>query len=104
MTVTAETNPQRLANLDIIEELVADHMAIERLFVEMESGNGTPRERRQLVDVTVAELSRHTAVEERFLYPAVRELLDSGDRIADHEIHEHAAIERTLLELSKVDV
>jgi hemerythrin-like domain-containing protein len=88
----------------MIEVLVADHRAVERLFTALESGTGTPRARRHLVDVIVAELSRHTVVEERFLYPVVRTLLDAGDRIADHEIGAHVSIERALHLLSKLDV
>lgn len=102
--MTTPLQPRRLANLDMIDLLVADHRTVEELFVELERGTGTPRERRHLVDVIVAELSRHTAVEERFLYPAVRAYVAAGDRIADHELEEHAAIERTLRALCKVDV
>lgn len=87
---------------DLVDLLVEDHRAIGALFVRLSGGGGTPPQRRQATEVAVAELSRHAALEERFLYPAVRDLL--GTAAADRGIAEHSAAERDLVALSKVDV
>lgn len=87
---------------DLLDLLVDDHRAIEALFVQIESGRGSPRQRRRITNAMVAEVSRHAALEERFLYPVAREVL--GADAADHGIAEHTTAERTLVELSKVDV
>jgi hypothetical protein len=87
---------------DLIDLLVQDHRAVESLFLRLEGGGGTPQQRRQVTDAIIAEVSRHTALEERFLYPLCRQLL--GDRVADRGIEDHARAERALMELSKLDV
>lgn len=87
---------------DLIDLLVDDHRAIEALFVRLSGGGGTPQQRRQATEAAVAELSRHVALEERYLYPAVRDLL--GTAPADRGIADHSAAERDLIALSKLDV
>jgi hemerythrin superfamily protein len=41
--------------------------------------------------------------EEEYLYPATRKALPDGDRLADHEIAEHAEAERTMKTLEPLD-
>ncbi|OZV75552.1 hemerythrin [Micromonospora echinospora] len=97
------TNPEAMAGRDVIDVLTADHREVEALFVELESRQGAPEHRRQLVDVVIAELVRHSVAEEAYVYPAARKALPDGDRIADHEISEHADAERTMKDLESVD-
>ncbi|WIM93832.1 hemerythrin domain-containing protein [Actinoplanes oblitus] len=47
--------------------------------------------------VLIATLSRHLSAEEQYLYPAIREAVPDGDRIADRELAE----DHTLLTLMK---
>ncbi|GAA4586674.1 hypothetical protein GCM10023107_03380 [Actinoplanes octamycinicus] len=49
--------------------------------------------------VLIATLSRHLSAEEQYLYPAIREAVPDGDRIADRELAE----DRALLELMRDD-
>ncbi|MFE0588534.1 hemerythrin domain-containing protein [Micromonospora echinospora] len=97
------TNPEAMAGRDVIDVLTADHREVEALFVELESRQGTPEHRRQLVDVVIAELVRHSVAEEAYVYPAARKALPDGDQVADHEISEHADAERTMKDLESVD-
>lgn len=89
---------------DLIDVLVRDHCTIEDLFLELESVGWQPRRIRDLVDVTVAELMRHTVAEEQYLYPAAHRYLDEGDRLAGHALAEHRAIEGLMSDLMGTDV
>jgi hemerythrin superfamily protein len=88
---------------DVVTVLINDHRAVERVFTELEQGDGSPRHRRELADHVIAELVRHSVAEEQYLYPAARASLGDGDEIADHEIAEHAEAERTMKELDGLE-
>ncbi len=88
---------------DMIEILTADHREVERLFAELARGEGSGEHRRDLADTVTAELVRHSVAEEEYLYPAARQHLPDGDKVADHEIHEHAEAEQTMKDLEGVD-
>ncbi|MEV1156680.1 hemerythrin domain-containing protein [Micromonospora chokoriensis] len=97
------TNPQTTDDRDVVDILVSDHRAIEALFVELETRQGTLEHRRHLADVVIAELVRHSVAEEAYVYPIARKALPDGDAIADREIAEHAEAERTMKELESVE-
>ncbi|MEU7926510.1 hemerythrin domain-containing protein [Micromonospora sp. NPDC049801] len=97
------SSPHSTGEQDVVDLLVADHRAVETLFVELETRQGTPEYRRQLADVVIAELVRHAVAEEAYVYPTARKALPDGDQIADHEITEHADAERTMKDLESVD-
>ncbi|MFC4148774.1 hemerythrin domain-containing protein [Micromonospora mangrovi] len=88
---------------DVVDVLMADHREVESIFVELESRQGTSEHRRQLADVVIAELVRHSVAEEAYVYPTARKTLPDGDQIADHELTEHADAERTMKELESLD-
>jgi hemerythrin superfamily protein len=88
---------------DVVDVLLADHREVERLFAEIEAAAGDRQRREDLVNVVVAELMRHSAAEEQYLYPAARRHLPDGDRIADHELAEHARAEEVMKALLKRD-
>jgi hemerythrin superfamily protein len=96
------TAPQ-MAGKDVVDLLIEDHREIEDLFAELEGGEGTPEQRRQLANVMIAQLVRHAVAEEEFVYPAARRALPDGDQLADQEIAEHAEAERTMKDLEAVD-
>ncbi len=81
---------------ELIEVLVRDHRRVETLFAELEAGSGDSAHRSDVVDVMIAELVGHAVAEELYLLPVVRELLPDGDRIADHELRQHAEAERIM--------
>jgi hemerythrin superfamily protein len=88
---------------DVVTVLIDDHRAVERVFGELESREGTPEHRRNLADHVIAELVRHSVAEEQYLYPTARKVLPDGDELADHEISEHAGAEQTMKDLDGVD-
>lgn len=88
---------------DVVTVLTEDHRAVERVFGELESGQGSPDHRREMADHVIAELVRHSVAEEQYLYPAARRSLTDGDTVADHEISEHAEAERTMKDLDGVE-
>jgi hemerythrin superfamily protein len=88
---------------DVVELIIADHRAVEQVFTELESREGSPQHRRDLADHVIAELVRHSVAEEQYLYPAARKALPDGDDIAKHEISEHAEAEQTMKDLDGLD-
>ncbi|MEH0845177.1 hemerythrin domain-containing protein [Micromonospora sp. CPCC 205711] len=91
------------AHQDVVDVLVADHREVEAIFVELESRQGSAEHRRQLADVVIAELVRHSVAEEAYVYPTVRKALPGGEQLAEHETSEHADAERTMKELESLD-
>ncbi len=89
---------------DLIEVLVQDHREVEEIFGELERGVEDVERRRQLTNVVVAELVRHSVAEEEYLYPTVRRVLPDGDKLADQEIAEHNEAERTMKEMEGVEL
>ncbi|MGW0364541.1 hemerythrin domain-containing protein [Streptomyces sp. NPDC002990] len=88
---------------DVIAELMADHQEVEELFANIEElPSGDPR-RKQYADQVTMELVRHSVAEEAYLYPAARKHLPNGDSIADKELEDHAAAERTMKALEGCD-
>lgn len=90
-------------NTDLISVIVSDHRAVQSVFAELESHNGTPEHRRNLADHVIAELVRHSVAEEQYMYPAAREVLADGDKVADHELEEHAEAEKVMKDLDGLD-
>jgi hemerythrin superfamily protein len=88
---------------DIVTVLTDDHRAVERVFGELESHEGSPQHRRELADHVIAELVRHSVAEEQYLYPTARRVLPDGDAVADHEVSEHAEAEQTMKDLDGVE-
>ncbi|GAA2080241.1 hemerythrin domain-containing protein [Streptomyces albiaxialis] len=87
---------------DVLELLVGDHRETERMFAAFEASRD-PVRRRELVDLVVAGLERHSAAEEEHLYPVVRRVLPDGDEIAARELAEHAEVGRTIDALDGAD-
>lgn len=52
---------------DLTTVLAADHRRLDRLCTELELGQGSPENRKDLADHLVAELVRHAVAEESFL-------------------------------------
>lgn len=88
--------------LDLIDAIIADHREVEGVFAEIEA-SGDPRNRRELVEHVIAELVRHSVGEEQYLYPTARKVLPDGDKIADHEIAEHAEAEELMKTLDDTE-
>jgi hemerythrin superfamily protein len=88
---------------DLVSVITKDHREVEWIFAQLESGQGSPQHRRDLADHLTTELVRHSEAEEIYMYPPARKSFPGGDQVADHEIAEHAEVERTLKDLESVD-
>ncbi|MET8453916.1 hemerythrin domain-containing protein [Streptomyces sp. NPDC005209] len=87
----------------VIAELMADHREVEEIFSRIESMPDGAQQLRDLVDEVTIELVRHSVAEEQHLYPAVREYVEGGDRLADKELADHARVEKILKQLERTD-
>ncbi len=88
---------------DAIALLKADHRTVEKLFKSFEkSGDTAHRTKRKLVDDIIRELSVHAAIEEQFLYPAVRRDLPKAEDDALEAIEEHHVAKWILSELERM--
>ncbi|MFG3293201.1 hemerythrin domain-containing protein [Streptomyces sp. NPDC048179] len=88
---------------NVLAELMTDHREVEEMFSRIEAMTGGGQELRDLVDDVTIELVRHSVAEEQYLYPAVREYIEGGDRLADKEIADHGRVEELLKQLEKTD-
>ena len=88
--------------MDAITLLKQDHRTVEALFARYEGGLDT-EEKRAVVDEIIRELSIHAAIEEQFLYPAMREAFPKGEDMAEEGIDEHGEVKETLSDLDGMD-
>lgn len=88
--------------MDAIRLLMQDHAEVEALFKRFEQlGQEDEGEKRQLVDWMIEDLSKHAAVEEQLLYPALRERAKNHDQdeLALEALEEHHVAKWLLHEL-----
>jgi hemerythrin-like domain-containing protein len=103
-TIQSSRRHQRPATVDAIAYLKSDHREVERLFKAFEkAGDKAYRTKRKLVDDIIRELSKHTVVEEQFLYPSARRLVpETTDQVLE-SIEEHHVAKWLLSELLGMD-
>ena len=70
---------------NVVDLLKQDHRSVEDLFTKFESTQES-----SIADEICQELEVHTAAEEQFVYPALREGVNGGNTLADEAEHEHA--------------
>ena len=87
---------------DAVELLVADHAAVEQMFVQIESMPESDS-RNELVQGVIRELSVHAAIEEQVLYPAMRTALPDGETLVQEAIEEHQQVKETLAAIDRSD-
>jgi hemerythrin superfamily protein len=88
---------------DAIAFLKSEHRAVEDLFKKFEkAGDGATKQKRQLVDQMIAELSRHAAIEEQVLYPWCREYIEGEDDEVLEALEEHHVVKWLLWELESL--
>ncbi|SOF02140.1 Hemerythrin HHE cation binding domain-containing protein [Streptomyces sp. OV198] len=88
---------------NVFEELMADHREVEEIFGRIQAMTVQGQGLRDLVDEVTIELVRHSVAEEQHLYPAVREYVEGGDRLADKELADHGRVENLLKQLERMD-
>lgn len=87
---------------DVVDVLTADHREVTDLIAEIWATTD-PERRRDLADMVIAELVRHSVAEEMHVYPVMRKHLPDGEQAVKHDTEEHKQIERTLKDLEGVD-
>lgn len=94
--------------MDAVSFLTAEHRELESLLEELEESEDLDRREELRYDV-VAHLARHMAIEERVLFPAIREELGPedpdtfGDEVLE-KLEEHRALKLLLDELIDMDL
>ena len=89
---------------DAIAELKSDHRKVEELFKRFEkAGDGAVRTKRALADTVIEELSRHAAIEEVVMYPAIRQEVEGAEAEVLEALEEHHSVKVSLQELESLD-
>ncbi|RLU83007.1 hemerythrin [Streptomyces griseocarneus] len=68
-----------MVRTDIIAELETDHRVLEALFHSIHRTRLEDVGREDLLEEVAAELARHSAAEQEYLYPVVRDHVSGGD-------------------------
>lgn len=87
---------------DVVDILTTDHREALDLIGEIRAG-GSADKQRELADVLIAELVRHSVAEETVVYPVMRRRLPDGDESVEHDLKEHADLEHLLADLAAAD-
>jgi hemerythrin superfamily protein len=87
---------------DVVDVLTADHREVTDLLAAASAERDAQR-RRDLADIIITELVRHSVAEEMHVYPVMREHLPDGEQAVEHDMEEHKEIESTLKALEGVD-
>src|SRR4051812_18730987 len=88
--------------MDLVDVLIAEHRSVEGLLADIETTSDRAI-RRETLFAAIAELRRHSAREERFLYPTTREHLAAGEDLAAHELREHAHTDEMMDRIAVLD-
>lgn len=102
MTASTDHTTDHSTDRDVIDVLVTDHREVQELLGQIHSTTDA-EQRRDLTDQLIAELVRHSVVEEMYVYPAMRDHLPSGDEAVEHDTREHKQLEKTMKALEGAD-
>ena len=91
--------------MNAITLLKQDHKTVEELFKRFEKlGPRAVKSKQDIVERIVRELSIHAAIEEMVFYPAIREVVESGDldKMVLESLEEHQIVKWLLWELERM--
>ena len=83
----------------VIDMLKEDHHKVKELFEQFESADGS--ERAQIAATAIMELEIHAELEEKLIYPAIRQEIDEDDMM-DEAVEEHHLVHVLIKELKKL--
>jgi hemerythrin superfamily protein len=83
----------------VIDMLKEDHEKVKALFEQFESAEG--RERADIAATAIMELEIHADLEEKLIYPAIREAIEEDDMM-NEAVEEHHLVHVLIKELSKL--
>ncbi len=87
---------------DVLDMLVQEHREVEELLNRLRHSDDETISR-DVAERLIAHMVRHSVVEERFVYPEVRDYLIQGEEIVAHDLAEHEQLEVMLRELERLD-
>jgi hemerythrin superfamily protein len=92
------------AKADAIEVITTDHREVEQLFVLIQATDGVNDLdiRADLAQRIADDLTLHTSIEERVLYPAVRRFVDDGDTLVEEAEKDHQEIRNLIAEVREL--
>ncbi|CUS39775.1 hemerythrin domain-containing protein [Candidatus Nitrospira nitrificans] len=83
----------------VIEMLKEDHEKVKGLFEEFESAEG--KEQADIAATAIMELEVHADLEEKLIYPAIREHIDEDEKM-NEALEEHHLVHVLIKELKKL--
>ena len=83
----------------VIEMLKEDHQKVKGLFEDFESAEG--RERSEIAATAIMELEIHADLEEKLIYPAIREEIEEDD-LMNEAVEEHHLVHVLIKELKRL--
>lgn len=83
----------------VLGMLKEDHEKVKGLFEEFEQAEG--REKAEIAKTAIHELEVHAELEEKLIYPAIREEIDE-DEMMNEAIEEHHVVKLLIAELKKL--
>jgi hemerythrin superfamily protein len=83
----------------VIEMLKEDHEKVKGLFEEFESAEG--KEQADIAATAIMELEVHADLEEKLIYPAIREQIDE-EEMMNEAVEEHHLVHVLIKELKKL--
>lgn len=83
----------------VIEMLKEDHAKVKGLFESFESSEGQARA--DIAATAIMELEVHADLEEKLIYPAIRETIDEDDMM-NEAVEEHHLVHVLIKELKKL--
>ena len=78
--------------MDVTRMLETDHRKVEQLFEQIDAAEG--EQRQPLIDELATALRAHMELEERVIYPAIKEIV--GDETIQEGVTEHGLARKTL--------
>lgn len=83
----------------VIDMLKEDHAKVKELFEEFESAEG--QEQGEIAAKAMTELEVHADLEEKLIYPAIREAIDNNEMM-NEAVEEHHVVHVLIAELKKL--
>ncbi len=88
---------------DVLDLLMQEHREVEDLLGQLSMQDGQEQDPREIADIVIASLVRHSVAEEMYVYPVIREYLPDGDEAVEHDTGEHQELEELLKELEGLE-
>lgn len=88
--------------MDVVDILTTDHQDMVNLIGEIKRSPDAVQ-RRDLTDMLIAEVMRHSVAEEMHVYPVMEKQLPNGEEEVEHDKQEHDEIVQVMKQLEDGD-